>query len=260
MKEWNEYDINKIQDIPLAIEEPLVIHGKESGYKALVNDKTKDTISVVSDTYQLTQHKDVWEQASKYNDYKILSGKLYNNGRVLMIEINQKKENKQELVPGDYMESRVRIFNSYDGSRALTVQAYGIRLVCSNGMVAPTQIANFRKVHAYQNIQVPDIGKAIQLGMGFWQGNADIFRRAVKLTVNVEKTLKPLQTVLAKKYLKIVTENLQSKENLYAVWNELTRTVTHDMAPNINTDNLVYTQQQVNKVFKYLDRPQLVAP
>jgi len=259
MKEWKESTIKSINEIPWVSEEPVIIHKRESGYKALVNDKTKDTISIVTDTYQPIQHQDVWKEAVKHKKYKIKTGQLYNNGRIFMMEIVARKPAKIELLPNDFMEASVRIFNSYDGSKALTVQSYGLRLVCSNGMVAPTTISHFKKVHAHQNIQVPEIGKAIELGMEVWTGNTDIFQKASKLTVNVEETINPLQNIMAKKYLKIVSENLSPKESLYDVWNELTRTVTHDMAPNVNTDNLVYTQQQINKVFNVLEEPRLVA-
>jgi len=253
MKEWKESSIKSIHEIPWAQEVPIIIHKKESGYKALVNDKTKETISVVTDTYQPVQHRDVWEQANKYKNYKISNGRIFNRGRTLMIEISDVKPVKRELIPGDYLESKVRIFNSYDGTRALTVQSYGLRLVCSNGMVAPTLVSNYRKIHAYQNIDISEIGKAIQLGMEFWEGNKLLFQRAAKMTVDVGKTLKPLTNVIAKKYMKIVEDNLQTKETLYDVWNELTRTITHDMQPNVNTDNLVYTQQQVNRILKPLE-------
>ena len=195
MKKPKESTIKSIHEIPWVAEVPIKVYRKESGYKALVNDKTKKTISIVSNAYQPIQHKDVWDEASKHKKYKIVKGQLYNRGRVFMIEIIDRKPAKVELVPGDYMESRVRIFNSYDGSKALTVQSYGIRLVCSNGMVAPVMLSQFRKAHVYQNIQVPEIGKAIELGMAVWQGN---------------------------------------------------------------TDYLVYTQQQVNKVFKALENPVVV--
>lgn len=245
---YEETVIGSVQDIPFVSKTPIIIHEKDSGYQAIVNEDTKDTISIVSNDYQLVPHLDVWKEIQKQDALKVNTATLCKGGRVMMIELVEKSPVKVELFPGDYMEKRVRVFNSYDCSRALSVQSYAMRLVCSNGMIAPVTIDEYRKVHAYSSIAVGEISKHIELAMEAWQFSSGLIASAAKLTVKVEDALQHVNK-LPDKYIQIVTGNLGQQESVYDIWNELTRTISHDVAPNVQVRRVVKMQQYVNKVF-----------
>jgi len=249
MERWKEAKIESIHSIPWIQTVPVIVENKESGYKAIINPETKDTISIVTNAYQPIQHHDVYDTVSQLKDYTINTASIYRHGRIMMIELSERSPIKQELLPGDYFENRIRIFNSYDGTKALSVQAYGLRLICKNGMIAPVSIHSFHKVHAFQNIKLEDIEKNVEFAKEFWMESRELIRAATKTEINVAEVMEKFN-FLPKKYTKIVLENLNVKETVYDTWNELTRVVTHEMQSKISTNNLIDTQREVNKIFK----------
>jgi hypothetical protein len=246
---WKESTIDSIHNIPWVQTVPVIIHNKDTGYKAIVNQETQDTISIVSQAYQPIQHHDVYNTIASLKDYKVFGASIYRLGRMMMIELKESNPIQHELIPGDYFENRIRIFNSYDGSKALSVQSYGIRLVCTNGMVAPTLVHSYHKVHAFQNIDLAEVEKHIELAAELWGESKELIQAANKTTIDVNEVLEKFN-FLPKKYTKIVRENLSQKETVYDTWNELTRTISHDMKPHVGTNNLVESQREVNKIFQ----------
>jgi hypothetical protein len=242
-----EISIHNIQGIPVVFQQDIELFDKPTGYKALVDEKTKETVSIVTDKYQPIQHRAVWIEAEKQKNYMIKTAQLYNKGKSFMIELKERTPHKVELLPGDYLERGVRLFNSYNCTKALTVESYGLRLVCMNGMVAPMGIQRYHKAHVYNNIDINELGKYIELAMEAWVSSKEVFKKATQISMNVDKAIEKIG-YLPKKYAKIITENLSKKETLYDIWNEVTRTITHDMAPNVSTNILVYAQKQANKV------------
>jgi len=249
MEKWKEAKIESIYNIPWIQTIPITLYDKDTGYKAIVNPETKDTISIVSNAYQPIQHHDVYDAVDKLGEYKICNASIYRRGRIMMIEVEEKSPIKQELLPGDYFHNRIRVFNSYDGSKALSVQSFGIRIICTNGMIAPVTVHNYHKVHAFQNIDLAEVEKNIELAKELWGESKELIRAATKVDINVAEVMEKFN-FLPKKYTKIALENLDAKETVYDTWNELTRVVTHEMQPHISTNNLVETQKEVNKIFQ----------
>jgi len=248
---WKENKISSVQDIPWTEQVPVVVFEKDTGFKAIVNANTKETITIATNVYQPVQHREVYEKMQELSNYKVNTAYLYSQGRRMMIELREAKIVKRELLPGDYFENRIRIFNSYDGTMALSLQSYGIRLVCTNGMVAPTLVSSYRKIHAFQNIDLEQIEKYAALATELWGETKELMRAATQKIVNVNEVLAKFN-FLPKKYTKIVQENLDANESVYDIWNELTRTISHDLAPNVGTNNLVETQKYANTIFKLL--------
>jgi len=247
-----EYVMKTLKSVPLVKEEPVVIMGNDTNYKAIVDTDTKETLSIVTNDYQLLQHREVYETIQNMGKYTFRDATLFNQGKALMIELEPQKRTKVELLPGDYLEPRVRIFNSYDKSRALSVQSFGLRLVCSNGMMAPGFFDIYHKSHMHQNIDIEILGKQIDIAMVAWNNRAEILKKATGVEVEVAVVVDGIRH-FSDKYKKIVVENLDEKATVYDLWNELTRTITHDIAPNIGTDRLVYLQKAANTVFKHVE-------
>ena len=197
------------------------------------------------------QHRDIWQKIQEMKQLKVKKAVIYRNGKVLLVELAEVRPKKLELLEGDYMTRRIRIFNSYDLTHALSVQSYGVRLVCTNGMVAPAFTERFRGRHTYDSIDIGELNKYINVAFEVWATTDQLFKKAEKMVVPVKDALKYMK-YLPKKYQKIIVENLGKKENVYVIWNESTRTISHDMAKNMQTASLVRHQRQANNLFKIL--------
>ena len=183
--------IKKAEDIPGVKEEPVRVLRLDTDYKAIVETDTNETLSIVSDKYQLSPHRDVWNEIEKLKQYKITNGQLYKYGNAMIIELIDKKTEKEELIPdtGDYFERQVRVLNTYDLTRALSVQSIGLRLVCKNGMMAPGMIERFRKAHTYNNIDINEISKYVEFSMEACTQSGEILRLSAKQIVETKKTV-----------------------------------------------------------------------
>jgi len=112
-------------------------------------------IGVVSPNYLLVHNsrvKTVVDQIagqSQINDWK--ERKLFFDGRRFVYAITS--DNIQaEISPGDVIRFGLIAYNSYDGSRALSVGAYAEHLICSNGMTSELYFARFTFRHHQGNI------------------------------------------------------------------------------------------------------------
>jgi len=242
--------VKNIGDIPTVEEAPVRVLGKNTDYKAIVNSD-KETVSIVSKNYQLVQHRDIWKKIHEMKQLKVKDAVIYRDGKVLLVELAESRPKKLELLEGDYMTRRIRIFNSYDLTHALSVQSYGVRLVCTNGMIAPAFTERFRGRHTYNSINIGELNKYIKVAFEVWATTNKLFKKAEKTIVPVKDALKYMK-YLPKKYQKIIIENLNKKENVYVIWNESTRTIAHDMTKNMQTASLVRHQRQANNLFKIL--------
>lgn len=249
--------VSKQTDIPYAEEYPIIIRDNETDYKAIINPDTNNTFAIVSKDYQLVPHRDVYEQIMNSDKFEIKRSAVYKKGRTLMIEIVPTETEKIELIPDtkDYVEPRARIFNSYDTTKALSVEGYGMRLVCSNGMIAPGFTSRYRKTHSFTNIDINDINRNIELALNTWTTSAEQLQYANTKKVDVAYTL--ALSKFPKRYLKPANELLLGKqtETVYNIWNALTNVVTHIVDDNVQTGTLVSYQKKANNVFKALNDP-----
>lgn len=248
----------KLETIPLAEEQGLQLYNKPTGFKAIYNPDTKAVYTVTSDSYQLIQHRDVWNAIAKLAKFKVGDTALYKGGGVMVIELLPKTPIKEELIVGtkDFFEPRVRIINSYDTSKALSIQAYGMRLVCTNGMIAPGFVNRFKQAHTFQNIDIETLGDKIELAMNSWTATRDQIKQASTKRVNIEYAIHSVGK-FPKKYADEVRKLLKPKlDTIYNVWNAFTNVLSHQMKENVQTGTLIKYQQRANKVFTLLNDPQ----
>lgn len=249
---------NLLETIPPVMEGELFnSQGRPvENFKSIVNTNGEE-IAVQKKTYQLIQHKDVVSEL--LNDlnfqakYKIVAATVYKSGCVMMLEVIPIIEQSVEIVPGDVIHPSVRIFNSYDSTKALTVESFGMRQICSNGAVAPGGVDRFHKTHTHQNISINQVMPAIEKAMATWTVSAITLRKAYTKIVDVEDTLKLLKN-FPEKYLKIVKADLRRNDTLYNVWNALTSCISKEM--KVSTSTLVNYQRMVNKIFNVLNDPE----
>ncbi len=244
--------IKKAEDIPDVREVPVEVLEQGTDYKAIVETDTNETLSIVSDKYQLTPHSSVWAQVKTLGKFKVTRAQLYKYGNAMIIEIRDKVAQNIEVMPGDLIERQVRVINTYDLTRALSVQSIGLRLVCKNGAMAPGMVERFRKSHTYNNIDVNEIGKYVELSMEAWAKSGELLRLSAKQIVESKPTVEGLK--FPKKYTEIILEKLDKKNDIYTIWNATTETITKDIAPNIQTAGLLEFQYKANSVFQLVKR------
>lgn len=244
------------KEIPIATEVPLSINGKEIPFKAITSAKDNtDVFNVVSKTYQLIQHKDVWNAVSKLKKYKIVESRIIKGGRIMMIELVNATETNIEVLPKDFYQPRVRIFNSYDATRALSAQAFAIRLICTNGAVGIQKIGHHYKAHTHENINLKELTKFVEEAMAAWNVAAPVLRESAKFMIEPKQALAAIGK-FPKKYAELALKQCNAKQDtLYNVWNAFTNIVTHQMKGNVATTTLVKYQSRVNRVFNLLNRP-----
>lgn len=247
-----------LKTIPLAEEKDIKLFNKPTGYKTIFNPETKKVYTVTTNTYQLIQHQHVWNEIIKLTDYEIGETAIFKGGSVMSIELIPKGDVKHELIPGtkDFLQPRVRVINSYDTSKALSVQAYGMRLICKNGAVAPGFVNRFKKTHTFKNIDLSTLKDKVDLAMNSWAGTQDQLRAAFNKKVNVAYAIHSVGK-FPKKYVEEVQKQLKPKtDSLYNVWNAFTNVLSHKMKSNVQTGTLIKYQQRVNKIFALLNDPQ----
>jgi hypothetical protein len=247
--------------IPLVTPETVFDkNGNElKNHKVIFNSEGVDIASQKM-TYQVVQHRDVIDQLQKdpeFNQkYRIDTATVYKSGCVLMLEVVPLQKTEVEIVPGDNIAPSVRIYNSYDSTKALIVESFGMRLICKNGAVAPGGVDRFHKAHTHQNADITQLNQAIEKAMATWEVSANTLRKAYTKNVDIEDTMKLLKN-FPEKYKKIVIQNLRRIDTLYNLWNALTNCITFEV--NVSTSTLISYQNMVNKIFKVLSEDDITA-
>ena len=129
--------------LPRAYEAPIaVLRGdkwiENENYKAIIGENGK-VYDIVSKDYKLVEHEelvgivlDILE--SRGLDIIDIEPVVSRDGAKMFCNITSKET---EIV-GEIVRFGIRVTNSYDRSLGINVLGYGLRLVCKNGMVAPT--------------------------------------------------------------------------------------------------------------------------
>jgi len=249
MTKWVETKVEEPNQVPVVDEVTLIAHDRETGYKAVVDKTTMDTICVVPMEYQLVQHQHVLKEVAKLDNYIIRKMELMENGRMIMIEVTEQQPKKIELMPKDFIEVGARITNDYGKNAGLQVQGFGTRLVCSNGLVAP-KFGNKIPVQAFGTAEfAEEMQMHIDNAFSIWEDTkmTELFKYANETSVHVKDILED-HSFLPKKHMEEVIKNLKDEETLYNIWNAYTQVITHQIAPNTKDLNTIGLQKRANKL------------
>jgi len=133
-------------------------------YKAIVDDRTGDLISIMSGTYQLVPNREVilpvMDQLSQ------LATKWYIDETHSFVQPNRMRlqvtfpdltffDGKSEIAMSMYLH------NSYDGSEGVRMFWGAIRFICSNGMVFGKVLSKFYSRHT-KNINISNIREQVE--------------------------------------------------------------------------------------------------
>jgi hypothetical protein len=132
---------------------------QSQGKSVRIRDEDEKTgwgeIGVVSSNYLLVHNQKVKSvvdqiaERSPIKDWK--QRKLFFDGRRFVYALTCDNI-AAEVSPGDVVRFGLIAYNSYDGSRALSVGAYAEHLVCSNGMTSDMYFSRFTFRHHQGNI------------------------------------------------------------------------------------------------------------
>jgi len=105
--------------------------------KALLRNDNNYPLGIVGDKYEVISNAEAYSffdtlVADKQAEYK--SYQEYDGGKRVVITARYGKA--EEIRVGDYLESEIRMVNSFDGSTSFQVMFNALRLACSNGMVS----------------------------------------------------------------------------------------------------------------------------
>jgi len=250
MEQKHEITIAGVQELPIVEEVKLEAHDRDTGYKAIVDKNTMQTLCVVKNDNMIIQHQDVLKEVNKLKNYLIKRTVLSHNGTMMMIELTEREPRKVELLPNDFLECGARVYNKYDRSRGLSVAGWGNRVVCANGMVAP-RVGQQMQIYAYgTNEFSAELEAQIEASLDAWTNVKDLIQLSHEKMVHTKDVINNF-SFLPSKYMDIITKNLKDQETVFDVWNEYTRTITHDIGKDSkNSENIIYLQKRSNKILQ----------
>jgi len=243
--------ITEADTIPLVDECPLSAHERETGFKAIVDKTTMNTICVVPVEHGIIQHQHVIAEVNKLDNYLIKKTLLSNNGRTLTLELTEREPKQIELLPDDFIECGARVFNDYGRSRGLSVQGCGTRVVCSNGAIAPVK-TKAMEVFAYGTAEFNhELEQQIGICIKTWSTGevTDLMEKANKTIVSIKDVATKLPH-LPKKYMDKIMDELEDQDTVYNIWNQYTRVITHEIGPKVKYAGLVGLQKRANKILE----------
>jgi len=235
--------------IPKVDEVELDAHERDTGYKAVVDLNTMETICVVKKDNRIIQHQHVIEEVNKLDNYIIKKTILAHEGRVLTLELAEREPKLIELLPKDVMECGAHIVNDYGKSRGLSVQSYGIRQVCTNGVVGMAN-ATKMQVDAYGTAEfAKELEDQIIASLDVWKDVGELMVKANEIKVSIKDIYDTID-FLPKKYMDLVIDKFEDQESLYKIWNTYTEVITHQIGPQVQTAGRLSLLKKANKILE----------
>ena len=138
-------------------------NAESSGYKLIINDKTGNIISCMTEDYKLVKNETIIDQAIR---------PIENRGGILQECVTTNSDRRTYwkwnfpdiAVPmdGEEMNPTIEIHNSYDGSTEIRIVGGTFRLVCSNGLMVGTITRIYKNKHLHTNSQIDNLGDLIE--------------------------------------------------------------------------------------------------
>lgn len=129
---------------------PVYDHkGKElEGFKRVYREDRDATLSIVSNSYQLIQHKEAMHPAVEAlgrEGWKVNASRIERFGTTAFVELQRR--DKVATIVGEPVGERLMLVNSYDRSTSLRLSVGVLVLRCTNGAVAPGAGFDFSAPH-----------------------------------------------------------------------------------------------------------------
>ena len=254
-------------DFP-TVREDVVSWGRRSrvhcpDYKAVVNPKTGDTFSIVSNNYKLVKHEEALETVidavdshQEFGKYEV-DTQLLNNGAKMKTKIRF-PEVEYDIGGGDLINPTIEVKNSYDAGWQYEIRFGAFRLVCSNGLVIGKQFVHYLKRHT-QSLDQEKVKQVLIAGMEEFSEQTELWKTWVdQVTTATEYEQVMTEMDFSKKDSEAIHEEVEANSNIiqdnlkrktlskWVLYNILTAYVTHQVQSEIRRTNL---ESKLRRVF-----------
>jgi len=134
-----------------------------TGYKFIMNAETNQILSCKTNDYKLVKNVDLYNaviMGIEENQGTLAEVQMFSGGRRTMYQFTF--PNQSQIIKGDELHPELRIWNSYDGSMAISIIASAFRMICSNGMIMPEVVDKNKNRHLVGNTALNNIPELIQ--------------------------------------------------------------------------------------------------
>jgi hypothetical protein len=236
------------------------VHGPQGepleAYRGVRRRDTSQVVSIVSDRYQLVQHREVAEAVHAIGEaleqpnldttaptFPREQIRLFAGGR--RMEIRLVVGTRYELAPGESVYPGVRVMNSLDGSWAVRAEGTGVRIACANQLYAGMHsLVELREVHLSSETDLMAmLQKAIHTILGRFRDALSIYADAMGEEVLAEDVTPSLVAAgLPRVYASTIgarAEAQASHNALLTRWSAYqvaTEVLTHEVGPRVSPE------------------------
>lgn len=237
-------DIIQTASFPIIVEPPLVNNKPSEKYQAVIHGITGNEIAIRQNTVKIISNTDVLKTV--LNTCSSIGIKLTPNGyhsylRPEYMQVCMMME-RTILTGPETINSCFMLTNSYDGSKSLHLEAYGIRLMCNNGMIYTKHlISEFKRNHT-KNLNPDEITQWI---MNYLDENKKVIHwiNEMRKSRNHSKKQEPVIELLGEKFIKDINQllannKIQQINNEYDLYNLATNFVSTNVKPHLRVQKL----------------------
>ncbi|MGD1098835.1 MAG: DUF932 domain-containing protein [Thermoplasmata archaeon] len=236
------------------------VHGPQGepleAYRGVRRKDTSQVVSIVSDRYQLVQHREVAEAVHAIGEAlerPVLDAnapvfpreqiRLFAGGR--RMEVRLVVGTRYELAPGESVYPGVRVMNSLDGSWAVRAEGTGVRIACANQLYAGMHsLVELREVHLSSETDLMAmLQKAIHTILGRFRDALQVYADAMGDEVLAEDVTPLLIAAgLPRVYATTIgarAEAAASHNALLTRWSAYqvaTEILTHEVGPRVSPE------------------------
>ena len=236
------------------------VHGPRGeplgAFRGVRRKDTSQVVSIVSDRYQLVQHREVAEAVHAVGEalerpvpdanapaFPREQIRLFAGGR--RMEIRLVVGTRYELAPGESVYPGVRVMNSLDGSWAVRAEGTGVRIACANQLYAGMHsLVELREVHLSSATDLMAmLQMAIHTILGRFRDALQVYADAMGEEVLAEDVTPSLVAAgLPRVYASTIgarSEAAASHNALLSRWSAYqvaTEVLTHEVGPRVSPE------------------------
>ena len=252
------------------------VNGKtysDSGFRAVVDDEIDCILGVHKSRYKLVRNEEVitqFEEALRHSELDATGMKIktrFSHNRARMYREYILPKHAVDPKPGDTIELRLTLNNSYDGSLCFDYAFGGYRRESGTGLVVPNgELTGAYRKHT-AGIDIASIAKALSRGAERYKDIAEDWTSWTKKPITEEQAVAIISKIssltdetreMILGYFKDERVNLGS--TVWAVYNAISYWSTHQNVRSQNTANLnSIIRDREQRVSKALKSPDFLA-
>jgi hypothetical protein len=219
-------------------------------WNAITNDTTGEILAIHKDKYCLQKNEDVFGQfnqalAESALDLRglIVEDELaYNGGRA--IRTYRMPAHQVDIGEADPVTLMLKVQNSYDGSRRFGINFGAFRVLCSNGLVVGNNMCEIKAKHT-SGLDMGAVTRSLSDAIEVFQQSAGQWAQWQEtpcpdgVPLSVVNAIPGISDSLKERILGYYrTESLIKCQNIWVLYNSLTRWSTHETVKETAQDNI----------------------